>query len=143
MLSDNDISRVISLGEVSLGDGGTTNISWNNGLYECYELTLCNGKLHSVNDAPAARYRIGSNAAINEWREYGILHRTNGPAVVGGGTRRWFNRGKCHRWDGPAISSFGESQYYVHGVPIPIEIHAGLNKNMSPAKLAMVLLKYS
>jgi len=47
---------------------------------------------------------------VKEWRENGVLHRTNGPAVDGGyGNREWWEDGVRHRTAYPAVVKDGGS----------------------------------
>lgn len=58
-----------------------------------------------------------------EWRQQGILHRENGPAVERrDGTKEWWVNGLRHRDDGPAIErSCGCSAWYQRGILMEAE----------------------
>lgn len=56
--------------------------------------------------------------AYQRWYERGILHRKNGPAVIGlNGYGEWWFEGKKHREDGPALDwKWCEKEWFIHGV---------------------------
>lgn len=56
--------------------------------------------------------------AYQRWYERGILHRKNGPAVIGlNGYSEWWFEGKKHRENGPALDwKWGEKEWFIHGI---------------------------
>jgi hypothetical protein len=51
------------------------------------------------------------------YRENGVYHRLNGPAIEwGNGDKYWMIYGNCHRLDGPAIERVnGQKEWWVDG----------------------------
>jgi len=70
------------------------------------------GVLHRT-DGPAIVYPGGGE----EWYLAGVLHRDDGPAVTTvDGSRYWYRGGDLHRTDGPAVcESDGTKAWYVAG----------------------------
>ena len=61
-----------------------------------------------------------------EWRQNGLLHRLDGPAIeYADGDNHWFQNGKLHRLDGPAIEcADGGKRWYINGVKLTEQEHA-------------------
>lgn len=61
--------------------------------------------------------RATSTMNVKYWRLNGLLHRTDGPAVLyADGSQSWFKNGKRHREDGPAIiGRNGTKSWYLKG----------------------------
>jgi len=59
------------------------------------------------------------------WYFNGLLHRTDGPAVVySDGSKQWFLNDRLHRIDGPASAwSDGSNYWYLHGKALTEEQH--------------------
>ena len=55
---------------------------------------------------------------ITRWYKDGLLHRVDGPAVIGTrGSEAWYFEGLKHRFDGPAFyDKDGREGWYIHGV---------------------------
>ena len=70
--------------------------------------------LHRL-DGPAV---IRPNGSREEWYLNGLLHREDGPAVYGKGTKiKYYHKGVLHREDGPAvIGSHGLQKWYRYGI---------------------------
>ncbi len=84
------------------------------------------GLLHKL-DGPA----VTSPNGRQEWRQNGLLHRLDGPAVVGGqGSEFWYQHDKLHRVDGPAvILSGGTQEWYINDIRLSEE---EFNKRTAP-----------
>jgi len=80
---------------------------------------LSNGLLHRT-DGPAVVETDGYQA----WYVNGRRHRTDGPAVIfEDGTQWWYVNGKRHRTDGPAlILADGTQEWYVNGKDITLAV---------------------
>lgn len=67
------------------------------------------GILHRV-DGPAVEYPDD----YREWYLCGKLHRVGGPAIESTYRKVYYINGKCHRLDGPALinSKYGDEWYY-------------------------------
>ena len=49
-------------------------------------------------------YNDNNENGRKEWRQNGLLHRDNGPAIIReDGTREWYKKGHRHRIDRAAI----------------------------------------
>lgn len=55
--------------------------------------------------------------AYSVWRLGGVIHKTDGPAVIRvDGTKEWYQNGKRHRVGGPAIiHPNGKEEWYQYG----------------------------
>lgn len=56
--------------------------------------------------------------AQKRWYVNGVLHREDGPAVIGDATKQWFVHGIRHRVDGPAVEFIDRNFsriYYIAG----------------------------
>lgn len=52
-----------------------------------------------------------------EWRQYGKLHREDGPAIERpNGAKEWYSHGILHRVDGPALISPEYKAWYTNGI---------------------------
>lgn len=87
------------------------------------------GKMHSVDDAPAVIYADGARW----WYREGKIHRIGGPAVIfPNGVEEWWQNNQRHRPDGPAIiypdtdkvspELCGVKQWWAHGRLIREEV---------------------
>ena len=64
------------------------------------------------------------NNGDKEWRQYGVLHRENGPAfdydiidnkIIPGRRKEWYLNGKLHRLDGPAVEYYnGIKEWWIY-----------------------------
>jgi hypothetical protein len=53
------------------------------------------------------------------WRQFGTIHREDGPAIITDNYEQWSHFGKCHRTDGPAVMyKDGDMGWYVKGAQI-------------------------
>ena len=69
---------------------------------------------------PDIPYRVDFECGTIAWKLNGVLHREDGPAVLGiNGRHRWYTHGLLHRIDGPAWISGADPNYmewYLNGV---------------------------
>lgn len=73
-----------------------------------------------VRDFNAPKRQTSTFSGTVFWRQFGVLHRSGGPAVIyRDGGEEWIKYGKFHREDGPAvITEDGRKYWYVNGEPI-------------------------
>ena len=83
------------------------------------------GLLHRT-DGPAVIWRNGRQ----EWWVNGLLHRTDGPAYnAPDGTQAWWLNGLRHRLDGPAVIwADGRQEWYINGKNITREVENWMEK---------------
>jgi hypothetical protein len=65
-------------------------------------------------------------AGTQGWHVNGLLHRLDGPAVIGAtGTQAWLVAGQRHRLDGPAvIGATGTQEWWVAGQNITTQVNS-------------------
>ena len=97
-----------------------------------------NGVLHR-DDGPAIEWNNGDKC----WYQNGKLHRTDGPAEEWAtGSKAWYQNGKLHRIDGPAIDNAnGYRRWYIIDNKLTNDEIELLQQN--PNNVAFLLLKYS
>lgn len=95
-----DINVLIDRVDHTSDDGTIKRIDYQNGSSEwrILEPTTMEFVLHREN-GPA---RIHSNGCC-EYMTFGVLHRLDGPAIIGEDRREYYVNGKRHRSDGPAV----------------------------------------
>ncbi|EAP71602.1 MULTISPECIES: hypothetical protein [Ralstonia solanacearum species complex] len=66
---------------------------------------------------------------VKQWVKNGVLHREDGPAVVGRNYAAWYRHGLLHREDGPAVVKGEVKEYWFEGCMVSaamLELHKTL-----------------
>ena len=115
----------MTIKDLTMDDLAYTKRKWQAGSIEREEWRL-EGALHSVNDEPAVVvdggeelqwYKMGlrhrdeifgpawvkGKTGIFTYYNLDLIHRMNGPAMVGNHSMKWYTHGKITRGDGPAV----------------------------------------
>jgi len=62
-------------------------------------------------------YQVIVSNYKTEWRQNGLLHREDGPAIEwADGGKSWWLNGKRHREDGPAMDLSNHKEWWINGV---------------------------
>ena len=79
---------------------------------ECYECFCVNNIEYEILFRKIEKDEFGTYYKLD-----GLLHRSNGPAVLyNGGSEEWYFKGKLHRLDGPAVIIINYCiNWYVNG----------------------------
>lgn len=61
-------------------------------------------------------YQVIVSNYKTEWRQNGLLHREDGPAIEwADGGKSWWLNGKRHREDGPAMDLSNHKEWWING----------------------------